>query len=405
MAGGVRGAPATTAASAAAAAPAVRRAQRRARRHLDVDDRSEGVGRAERRRARRVVRLLPQRPVRSARPRAIVEHLDDERGPHARTRRPRRAVRRHQTQREAVATCAEHREPARGAAETVDGVDRRAVEVCGRAARRVLDLGADERDGAALGARVGVPQLNVDAKRRGAARRRRVERRVRHKVVEVRLRADEELEVRRADGAVLVGVELRQRPRREGRGDRRTPAAVGRQVRLRRRQVGDVEGAVAVDVTEGAPRRRAAGGARRRREREPPPTPLSAWHPARARQQSAPPRVAAVVEDEAQRRRRPSAGGGAVGATTSPSAARKCSPPRRRRRRPPADEQPVGAALARRARRLADDRHHKVVLVGGAFGELKVPARLSPALSTHAPAGAAPKSVGFELVGVSASRW
>ena len=51
---------------------------------------------------------------------------------------------------------------------------------------------------------------DVDAKRRGAARRRRVERRVRHKVVEVRLRADEELEVRRADGAVLVGVELRQ---------------------------------------------------------------------------------------------------------------------------------------------------------------------------------------------------
>ena len=38
-------------------------------------------------------------------------------------------------------------------------------------------------------------------------------------------------------------------------------------------------------------------------------------------------------------------------------------------------------------------------------GSVKVPARLSPALSTHAPAGAAPKSVGLELVGVSASRW
>ena len=38
-------------------------------------------------------------------------------------------------------------------------------------------------------------------------------------------------------------------------------------------------------------------------------------------------------------------------------------------------------------------------------GSVKVPARLSPALSTHAPAGARLKSVGFELVGVSASRW
>ena len=38
-------------------------------------------------------------------------------------------------------------------------------------------------------------------------------------------------------------------------------------------------------------------------------------------------------------------------------------------------------------------------------GSVKVPARLSPALSTHAPAGAPPKSVGFEFVGRSASRW
>ena len=53
-----------------------------------------------------------------------------------------------------------------------------------------------ERDGATLGRRVGVPQPNVDAERRGGAR---LGRRVlvgRHKVVEVRLRADEELQVR-----------------------------------------------------------------------------------------------------------------------------------------------------------------------------------------------------------------
>ena len=235
---------------------------------------------------------------------------------------------------------------------------------------------------------------------------------MRHKVVEVRLRADEELEVRRADGAVLVGVELRQRPRREGRGDRRAPARVGRQVRLRRRQVGDVEGAVAVDVAERATRRRAAGGARRRRrerEQAPPRAALRAAAPRPRRAASCGARRAAtVVEDEAAGRRRARQRAQvAVGADNLAVGREEVlAASRRRRRRPPCrravpSAPPSPAGLAGWPTIVTTKSYSSVA----PSGSVKVPARLSPALSTHAPAGAPPKSVGFELVGVSASRW